>query len=51
MRNDSADDLERLDTANLHCEMHYLLLSILHTTLTADLKKIRLYVVVLLYDI
>jgi hypothetical protein len=30
MRNDSADDLEpleRFDAANLHCEMHYFLLS------------------------
>jgi hypothetical protein len=26
MRNDSADNLERLEAANLHCEMHYLLL-------------------------
>jgi hypothetical protein len=34
MRNDSADDLERLDAANLHCEMHYLLFSIPHTNLT-----------------
>jgi hypothetical protein len=33
MRNDSADDLERLDAANLHCGMHYLLLSIPHTNL------------------
>jgi hypothetical protein len=34
MRNDSADNLERLEAANLHCEMHYLLLSIPHTNMT-----------------
>jgi hypothetical protein len=34
MRNDSADDLKRLDAANLHSEMHCLLLSIAHTNLT-----------------
>jgi hypothetical protein len=44
MRNDSANDLELLDAANLHCEIHYLLLSIPHTNLTiytlkTDLKK------------
>jgi hypothetical protein len=38
--NDSVDDLERLDAANLHREMHYLLLSIPHSNLTGDLKKI-----------
>jgi hypothetical protein len=26
MRNDSADDLARLDIANLYCEMHFQLL-------------------------
>jgi hypothetical protein len=45
MRNDSANALELLDAANLHCEIHYLLLSILHTNLTihtlkTDFKKI-----------
>jgi hypothetical protein len=40
MRNDSADDLERFDAANLHCEIHYLLLQFLIPTwLTPDLKK------------
>jgi hypothetical protein len=34
MRNDSADDLERLDAANLHWEMHCLLLLIPHTNMT-----------------
>jgi hypothetical protein len=34
MRNDSTDDLERLDAANVHCEMHYFLRSIPHTNLT-----------------
>jgi hypothetical protein len=26
MRNDSADDLARLDVANLYCEMHFQML-------------------------
>jgi hypothetical protein len=39
MRNDSADDLERLDAANLHREMHYLLFLIPHTNLTTQRIK------------
>jgi hypothetical protein len=44
MRNDSSDDLERLDAANLHCEMHCLVTfnSIILDNFT-DLKKTLMY--------